>query len=69
MNDEPMTDDGDRRTRRAVADCAAWLAACVRMGWPKSDLDGLESLWWSRHDHRGTLVSSRTSERRCCDER
>ena len=26
--------------------CAAWLSACLRLGWPKSSLDALECIFW-----------------------
>lgn len=40
-------------TSKARNDCASWLAMCVRLGWPKSALDDLESLWWRYHDNTG----------------
>ena len=44
------------QTRVAVVSCAVWLAFCVKIGWPKSDLDGLERLWWKYHDDQGRLT-------------
>lgn len=45
-------------TRRATQACAEWLAACIRLGWRRADLDFLEALWWKYHDHRGNLIGS-----------
>lgn len=45
------------RTRHAIRKCAEWLAACIELGWLKSDLDFLEALWWRYHDHKGNLVA------------
>lgn len=39
-----------RQARRAERMCAEWLAACLRLGWRKTDLDRLETLWWKYHD-------------------
>jgi len=44
------------RTYRAIMACAEWLVACLKLGWDKSELDGLEALWWRHHDHRGALI-------------
>ena len=41
------------KTRRAIEACAAWLSACLRLGWAKSNLDMLEELWWRYHDETG----------------
>lgn len=38
------TDDGPRAWERL--ECARVLADMVRAGWPKSQLDTLEALWW-----------------------
>lgn len=43
-------------TKYAVRVCAEWLAACLRMGWKRSDLDWLERLWWQWHDENGNLI-------------
>jgi hypothetical protein len=42
-------------TERAKLACAHWLAACLRLGWPKSVLDDLEAIWWKFHDCQGRL--------------
>ncbi len=42
-------------TMRGLRACAAWLAYCVRIGWPKSSLDRLEEIWWQHHDRNGRL--------------
>lgn len=41
------------RTGKAIRECAEWLSYCLSIGWRKSDLDALESLWWQYHDDRG----------------
>lgn len=43
------------RTRKAIKECAQWLAYCLSIGWSKSDLDALEELWWKYHDYQGRL--------------
>ncbi len=51
--------DGERRSRpstQALAACARWLAYCLDLGWPRSDLDRLEHLWRRHHDDRGRLL-------------
>lgn len=53
----------EQRTPKAIQQCAEWLAACVRLGWDKSELDALEALWWKYRDHRGNLIVSGTVER------
>jgi hypothetical protein len=45
-------------TQRAALDCAKWLSDCLRIGWSRSMLDRLESLWWQYHDYRGELRTS-----------
>ena len=47
--------DSNKPTTRAVIACAQWLGTCLDLGWPKSDLDFLEGLWWKYHDRRGNL--------------
>lgn len=42
-------------TRKAILKCAQWLQYCVSIGWPKSDLDALEMMWWQYHDDNGNL--------------
>lgn len=42
---------------KSVVTCGMWLAYCLRIGWPKSDLDFLESLWWQYHDDNGRLLN------------
>ena len=49
-----MTEPEDR-TRKAVRECAEWLAACLGFGWRHADLDFLEELWWKGHDNAGRL--------------
>jgi len=46
----------ERRSQKALVECARWLTACLKLGWKKSDLDVLEALWWKYHDHRGRLI-------------
>jgi hypothetical protein len=41
---------------KALQACANWLAYCLQIGWPRSDLDRLESLWWKYHDDNGNLL-------------
>jgi hypothetical protein len=43
------------RTQKAIIQCAEWLRYCLEIGWPKSDLDALENLWWEYHDDFGRL--------------
>jgi hypothetical protein len=43
------------RTSKAIKACAEWLSYCLSIGWPKSELDALESLWWKYHDEYGNL--------------
>lgn len=40
----------------AVCACGEWLAACLKLGWRRADLDWLESLWWKYHDAHGNLI-------------
>lgn len=46
----------ERPTQKAVIACGHWLAACLRFGWRRDDLDSLEALWWKYHDRYGRLV-------------
>lgn len=46
------------RSKKAILKCAEWLAFCLREGWPRSDLDRLEELWWSLRDDNGNLRSA-----------
>ena len=39
--------------------CAEWLANCLRLGWARTDLDWLESVWWEHHDHEGQLKTTK----------
>lgn len=49
---------GTLRTR-AIKQCAEWLTYCLEIGWPKADLDELESAWWQCHDtSTGNLLDS-----------
>ena len=41
------------RSQRAIMECGQWLAACMRFGWNRDTLDGLEALWWKHHDEQG----------------
>ena len=43
-------------TRHAVLACARWMHYCLTIGWKKSDLDFLQSLWWQYHDWEGRLT-------------
>lgn len=45
------------RTREAIVSCGYWLAACLRLGWRRDELEFLEALWWKYHNHRGELMS------------
>lgn len=38
-----------------------WLSFCLREGWPKSALDGLQRVWVENHDEHGNLLG-RTTE-------
>lgn len=44
------------RTQRALRACAYWLSFCLKIGWSKESLDGLEKLWWRHHDDSGNLI-------------
>ena len=44
------------KTKKAIYNCANWLAYCLSIGWSKNDIDGLENLWWQYHDDQGNLV-------------
>jgi hypothetical protein len=44
-----------RHKTKALRTCAEWLAYCLKLGWPKSDLNELEALWWQYHDENGNL--------------
>jgi hypothetical protein len=46
---------GAMRTTKALTHCSFWLSYCLAIGWKKSDLDFLESLWWKYHDDYGNL--------------
>lgn len=46
------------RSKKAIQQCAEWLAYCLKIGWSKSDLDRLEELWWSVRDDDGKLRSA-----------
>ena len=35
--------------------CARWLAFCLKIGYGKNQLDGLEKIWWKFKDHNGNL--------------
>ena len=37
------------RSRKALRECALWLAFCMKVGWPRERLDDLEDLWWEYH--------------------
>jgi hypothetical protein len=52
----------EQPTRRARKACAEWLADCLKDGWRKDSIDGLEALWWEHHDHTGKLVPHAKSE-------
>lgn len=43
------------RSTKAIRTCAEWLAFCIRIGWPRRDLDALERIWWDCHDDFGRL--------------
>ncbi|QPF81703.1 hypothetical protein IC762_12465 [Bradyrhizobium genosp. L] len=42
--------------KKAIMACARWLAYCLQIGWKRSDLDRLETLWWEYHDDNGELL-------------
>jgi len=44
------------KTRKAIKECAIWLAYCLKIGWPKDTLDGLEKTWWEYHKPNGELI-------------
>ena len=35
---------------QALHGCAEWLAACLRLGWRREQLDALEQLWWQYYN-------------------
>ncbi len=47
------------RSRKAITACAHWLAFCKPIGFPATELDDLEALWWSWHDENGNLLTAR----------
>jgi hypothetical protein len=47
-----------RPTTKAIRNCVEWLKFCLDIGWPKSSLDDLETIWWSYHDEMGQLKRS-----------
>jgi hypothetical protein len=49
---ETMT---EHRTQKAWRLCAKWQAACLKLGWKKSDLDDLEEIFWRYRDNHGRL--------------
>lgn len=49
-----MTSPSEPRPQ-ALKACAQWLAGCLKAGWGRDSLDGLEALWWEHHDHLGQL--------------
>jgi hypothetical protein len=42
---------------KAILACAQWLSYCLSIGWPKTDLDELERLWYQYHDDNGKLIT------------
>ena len=47
---------GRANASRAGLDAALrWIEECRRLGWPESQFDDLESLWWEHHDKDGNL--------------
>ena len=46
------------KTLNAIRKCANWLSYCLEIGYKKSDINGLESLWWRFHDDNGNLIKS-----------
>lgn len=48
---------------RGVRLCAEWLAECLRLGWKRTDLDWLETLWWKYHDEHGRLIEAAPASR------
>lgn len=42
----------NRQQQFQVKKCAEWLAACLHIGWKKSDLDWLEKIWWKYHPYK-----------------
>ena len=39
-----------------ILKCAEWLSTCVKAGWDKEVLPGLEKLWNDAHDEKGNLI-------------
>lgn len=39
--------------QQALKACAEWLVYCLKIGWSKSALDGLEKTWWNYYDEHG----------------
>nr|WP_298660285.1 hypothetical protein [uncultured Flavobacterium sp.] len=44
------------RTNKAVESCTKWLSYCIEIGWDKSQLDALETIWWEHRDNNGNLL-------------
>lgn len=44
------------KSKKAMYKCANWLLYCIKIGWDKKDLDGLEILWWQYHDEQTGLL-------------
>lgn len=44
------------REDQAIKKCAEWLAGCLKSGWDKKHLDGLQRIWWEHHDEQGNLI-------------
>lgn len=51
------------RSRKAIRECAEWLAFCLRIGWQRSDLNKLEEIWWQYHDEQGKIDNIETFPR------
>lgn len=61
LTTENGVERGEPLTAREAKACAAWLAECLRLGWPSDTLDELERLWWQYHE-TGRPEGSQTSE-------
>jgi len=59
-----MSTEPRKPSAKAVMACARWLVACKKLGWPESDLDELQEIWWRYHDDAGEFVTVTNGEQR-----
>lgn len=43
------------RTQMAIMKCHEWITYCLRIGWKKEQVDGLEVIFWQHRDENGNL--------------